>query len=164
MNAFVMDIFSHLDPRNPRDYSIQVSSGNLDYTTVASGTNPDSEGSSYKYVLAAPATARYVRLKLIDGFGGSTLIFADFGIGLLAPIDRCVPATQAAAVVSGSVSSAVQRSADRPARVKCSRRHKHRRRHHRVRHRHRASHHRMRSRSGASAALTPSSLPRRPRP
>jgi F5/8 type C domain/Right handed beta helix region len=117
MNTFVLDMFGHLDPRNPRGYSIQVSNGNRNYWTVSAGVNPDSEGSSYKYTLSSPVTARYVRLNLLTSFGGSTLIFSDFGIGLLAP-----------------TGSATSRPAARSANHQSSR-HEHRRRDRRAHHR-----------------------------
>ena len=85
VNTFVLDVFGQLDARNPRGYSIQISNDNVHYTTVLSGNNPDSEGSSYKYTLSSPVKARYVRLNLLTSFGGSTLLFSDFGIGLLTP-------------------------------------------------------------------------------
>ena len=88
INTFVLDLFAHQDPRNPQSYSIQVSNDNVNYSTVLSGANPDSDGSSYKYTLPAPVTARYVRLNLMSSFGGSTLIFSDFDIGLLAPVSE----------------------------------------------------------------------------
>jgi hypothetical protein len=83
INTFVMDLFSMDDPRTPRQYEIQVSNDDSGFHTVLAGTNQDNEGSSYKYMLQRPVTARYVRLKLLNGFGGSTLLFSDFGIGLL---------------------------------------------------------------------------------
>ncbi len=83
VNLFVLDLFSMNDERSPKDYSIQVSTDNVHYTTVVSGANPDDEGSSYKYALPSPVTARYVRYNMLSSFGGSTLIFSDFGIGLL---------------------------------------------------------------------------------
>ncbi len=64
VNTFVLDVFAQYDTRNAQGYSIQVSTDNVNYTTVITGNNPDSEGSSYKYTLAAPVTARYVRLNL----------------------------------------------------------------------------------------------------
>lgn len=97
VNTFVLDLFAHEDPRNPRGYSIQVSNDNTDYRTVLAGENPDAEGSSYKYTLSTPVTARYVRLNLLSSFGGSTLIFSDFAIGLLAPTSSPAAAPQATA-------------------------------------------------------------------
>ena len=85
INTLVLDFFEHDDPRSPRGYSIQVSNDNRRFTTVLAGNNPDSEGSSYKYSLAAPVLARYVRLNLRTSFGAPTLLFSDFGIGLLSP-------------------------------------------------------------------------------
>lgn len=85
INTFVLDMFDQCDPRNLKGYSILVSGNNLSYSTVLAGTNPDCEGSSYKYTLSSPVTARYVKLNLLSSFGGQALVFSDFGIGLLAP-------------------------------------------------------------------------------
>jgi hypothetical protein len=84
VNTFVLDVFAQCDVRNTRNYAIEVSSDDVHWSTVLSGANPDSEGSSYKYTLATPVTARYVRLDLLSSFGGSTVLFSDFGVGLLA--------------------------------------------------------------------------------
>ncbi len=83
VDLFVLDLFDATDPRSPKGYSIQVSTDNVHYTTVLSGTNPDDDGSSYKYVLSSPVIARYVRYNMASSFGGSTLLFSDFGIGQL---------------------------------------------------------------------------------
>jgi hypothetical protein len=85
INLFVLDVFGHYDPRNVRGYSIQVSNDNVTYQTVLAGNNPDDEGSSYKYLLASPVTARYVRFNMLSSFGASTLLFPDFAIGVLTP-------------------------------------------------------------------------------
>lgn len=85
INTFVLDLFENGDPRSPRGYAIQVSDDDQHFTRVLTGTNPDSEGSSYKYSLASPVSARYVRLDLLSSFGAPTLLFSDFGIGLLRP-------------------------------------------------------------------------------
>lgn len=86
INTFVLDLFDDLDSRSPRGYSIQVSNDDQHFTTVLAGTNPDAEGSSYKYSLPSAVTARYVRLNLLTSFGAPTLLFSDFGIGLLRPM------------------------------------------------------------------------------
>jgi F5/8 type C domain/Right handed beta helix region len=85
VNTFVLDLFEQSDPRAPRRYTIQVSDDSLHYRTALAGSNPDSEGSSFKYVLGAPVNARYVRLNLLSTFGAPTVLFADFQIGLLSP-------------------------------------------------------------------------------
>ncbi len=98
VNGFVLDLFDMSDARSPKAYSIQVSSDNIHYTTVLSGTNPDSEGSSYKYLLPSPVTARYVRYNMLSSFGGSTLLFSDFGIGLLSQSAISATASTARAI------------------------------------------------------------------
>lgn len=134
INTFVLDLFEHDDPRSPRGYSIQVSNDNQRFTTVLAGTNPDSEGSSYKYYLASSVTARYVRLNLLTSFGAPTLLFSDFGIGLLSP-----------SAATGSVHHAATRrvATHRPVR----------RAHHRV----------ARARHRHAARLHARPTPRRPR-
>ncbi len=106
VNTFVLDVYAQDDTRNPQGYSIQVSNDNVNFTTVASGCNPDSEGSSYKYTLAAPVTARYVRLNILTSFGGATIIFSDFEIGLLSPGAPPAPSIQtgASSPATGTVS------------------------------------------------------------
>ena len=96
INTFVLDMFDHCDPRNPKGYSIQVSADNANYSTVLVGVNPDCEGSSYKYTLSSPVTARYVKLNLLSSFGGHALVLSDFGIGLLAPTGSGQPPATAA--------------------------------------------------------------------
>ncbi|HET9098064.1 MAG TPA: Ig-like domain-containing protein [Candidatus Saccharimonadales bacterium] len=85
INTFILDIFAQFDSRNPKDINIEVSNDNVNYKSVYAVINHDSEGSSYKYVLNSPVTARYIKLSL-DSFGASTVIFSDFKIGLLTPL------------------------------------------------------------------------------
>ena len=40
VNTFVLDVFSQYDPRTPKDFTIQVSSDNVHFWNVLSGTNP----------------------------------------------------------------------------------------------------------------------------
>ena len=116
VNTFVLDLFDQCDPRNPKGYSIQVSDDNLTYSTVIAGTNPDCEGSSYKYTLAAPVSARYVKLNLLSSFGAPALVFSDFGIGLLTPTgDGQPPAVTARHEQDRSSHSARRRHRRRPA-------------------------------------------------
>ena len=124
VNTFVLDIFGQLDSRNPKGYSIQLSKDNVNYTTVMSGNNPDSEGSSYKYTLSGPVTARYVRLNLLSSFGGSTLLFSDFEIGLLTPAG--VPLTGA----HHAITRKAHRGHPKVRRANRKARHKDRKAHH----------------------------------
>ncbi|MGA2924837.1 MAG: discoidin domain-containing protein [Solirubrobacteraceae bacterium] len=115
VNTFVLDLFSQCDPRNPKRYSIQVSANNVAYTTVLAGTNPDCEGSSYKYTLAAPVSARYVKLNLLSSFGGRALVFSDFAIGLLSPTGNAQPAPAAPKHVQDRSRDRSRRRRRRPA-------------------------------------------------
>jgi len=110
IDLFVLDIFAQFDARNPRGVQIQVSSDGSSFTTVLATTNPDSEGSSYKYLLPAPVTARYVRLNLLSSFGGSSIIFSDFAIGLLAPVGSPVTSLALGRMAEALRSAAARRS------------------------------------------------------
>lgn len=44
MNMFILDLYEHLDPRTPEGYAISVSTDDANWTQVAAGNNPDSEG------------------------------------------------------------------------------------------------------------------------
>lgn len=84
-NTIVLDVFAHHDARNIRGYSFEASGDGTNFRTFLSGSNPDSLGSSYKYELRQPVTGRYLRLNIIDNFGGSGVVFSDLGVGMLAP-------------------------------------------------------------------------------
>lgn len=86
MNTFIIDVYRHMDPRNPKTLTIDVSNDGTNFTTVVNATNPDAEGSADWYQLASPVTARYVRLNITSTFKGLHAILADFRIGLLSPI------------------------------------------------------------------------------
>jgi parallel beta-helix repeat protein len=82
-NTIVLDMFGHLDPRNIKDYSFELSSDGTTYQTVLSGSNPDSMGSSYKYELPQSVSGRYLKLNILANFGGQGVIFSDLGVGML---------------------------------------------------------------------------------
>jgi hypothetical protein len=68
LNLVVLDVFRHMDNRNVRGYRLATSSDGVHFRTVLAGTNPDSEGSSYKYELRRTVTARYLQLTMVDSF------------------------------------------------------------------------------------------------
>lgn len=80
---FVVSVFSQYDSRFVKNYSFQVSNDDQTWTTVLAGTNPDDEGSSYKYELPQPVTARYIKFNMVNNFGGAYLILPDVQVGLL---------------------------------------------------------------------------------
>lgn len=98
----ILTLFSHLDPRNPHGYRFEVSDDLVNWRTVLSGDNPDSEGSSYKYELPAPVTARYLRFTMVDTSCdsysprtncGAYFVLSDLSAGLLTSADDPPPSS-----------------------------------------------------------------------
>jgi parallel beta-helix repeat protein len=84
IQQFVATVFAHYDNRNTQNYKFEVSNDNVSWQTVLAGTNPDPEGSSYKYQLAQPITARYVKYTMVDTFGSIYgFVFPDFEVGII---------------------------------------------------------------------------------
>lgn len=88
----VLTVFSHWDRRNIRGYRFEVSDDNISWRPALKGVNPDSAGSSYKYALPQPATARYLRFTMVDTFCksygpreecGPYFVFSDLKAGSL---------------------------------------------------------------------------------
>jgi hypothetical protein len=131
INLIVLDVFGHYDNRDVRGYRFATSDDGVHFTTVLAGTNPDSEGSSYKYELPRTVTARYLRFTLVDTFCssytprsgcGSYFVLSDLRAGLLSGGRPLHPAGRPRC-------ARVRRRARRVAcRVRARHRKKHRRR------------------------------------
>lgn len=108
----LLDVYASDDKRNVRGYRFEVSDDNRAWRTVLAGTNPDAMGSSYKYELPAPVTARYLRFTLVDTFCdsyaprtgcGESFVLADLQAGLLERVDVApAPGTQPVTTVTPS--------------------------------------------------------------
>ena len=70
------------DPRNPRNVRFEVWDGSA-WKVVHEATNPDMEGSAHYYELDQPVTARYLKMTLVDTFGGDYFVVSDLEAGLL---------------------------------------------------------------------------------
>lgn len=65
-NTLTATVFGHFDERNVHGYRFEVSDDRETWRTIAEGENPDMAGSSYKYELKEPVTARYLRYTMVD--------------------------------------------------------------------------------------------------
>jgi parallel beta-helix repeat protein len=102
----VSTVFQHQDYRNVRGYKFEVSDDNTNWRTVLEGVNPDHAGSSYKYELPAPVTARYIKYNMINNFGGSHFIIPDFQVGLIStPVTTTPPPPPPPATKAGDFNS-----------------------------------------------------------
>ena len=92
-----LTIYSHLDPRNPRTVRFEVWDGSA-WKVVHEATNPDTEGSAYYYELEEPVTARFLKMTLVETFGGDHFVVSDLEAGLLGRPEAARPALTLTAV------------------------------------------------------------------
>jgi hypothetical protein len=79
-----LTLYSDQDPRNPRNIRFEVWDGSA-WKVIHQTTNPDSGGAAYYYELGQPVTARFLKMTLVDTFGGANFIVSDLEAGLLGP-------------------------------------------------------------------------------
>ncbi len=96
-NTLIASVYRHYDKRNIHGYRFEVSDDGRAWRTIAEGANPDTAGSSLKYELDEPVSARYLRYTMVDTSCtsyeprtacGEYFVVSDIAAGLLAPTRR----------------------------------------------------------------------------